>query len=161
MKLDKKIRVPLVNAKYLCWTLLILIGELVLLAASYIFHVLDNTIGYIVLPFFGLFTVYTAYEAAVLAFEAVSVSKDGVVVAGKDQHGNTVHFKLETLDCVYPCDARGQRIPEDRAVYEKIGLAFCTKDGKKWIRQTSRITQKQLSRLRAEMGVSDGAECMN
>lgn len=158
MKQEKKKRVPLVNRKYLFWTLLILAGELVLLAASYVFHVLDNAIGYIVLPFFGFFTVYTAYEAFVLAFEAVSVSKDGVVVAGKDQNGNAVHFSLEALACVYPCDARGNRIPEDRGVYEKIGLAFCTKDGKKLIRQTSRITGKQLSRLRAELGVGDGAE---
>ncbi len=158
MKQAKKKRIPLINGKYLCWTLLILAGELVLLGASYVFHVLDNVIGYVVLPFFGFFTVYTAYEAFVLAFEAVSVSADGVVVAGKDQNGNAVHFELDALMYVYPCDARGNRIPEDRDVYEKIGIAFYMKDGKTKIRQTSRVSAKQLAKLRAALGVSSGAE---
>lgn len=158
MNQGRKIRVPLVNYKYLGLTLLILLGELVLLAASYVFHVLDNTLGYIVLPFFGLFTVYTAYEAFVLAFEAVSVSKDGVVVAGKSASGTVIHFTIDALECIYPCDERGNRLAEDCGVYQKIGLAFCTKDGKKLIRQTSRITSKQLARLRAALGVGDGTQ---
>ena len=82
MKTGKKIRVPLINGKYLCWTLLILLGELIVLCAAYLVNLLDNVIGYIVLPFFGFLTVYTAYEAIVLALEAVSVSADGIVVAG-------------------------------------------------------------------------------
>ena len=154
MKLDKKIRVPLINGKYLGWTLLILLGELVLLAASFVFHVLDNAIGYIVLPFFGLFTVYTAYEACVLVFEAVSVSADGVVVAGKDAQGRAVHFELDTLMIVFPCDQKGNPIPEDQDVYENVGLAFRFKDGKQRVRQTSRLTKKQLEKLRKALGVS-------
>ena len=37
---------------------------------------------------------------------------------------------------------------------ENIGLAFRFKDGKQRIRQTSRLTRKQLARLRSELGVS-------
>ena len=154
MKIEKKIRVPLINGKYLGWTLLILLGELVLLAASFVFHVLDNAIGYIVLPFFGLFTVYTAYEAFVLAFEAVSVSTDGIVVAGKDAQGRAVHFELDTLMSVFPCDQKGNPIPEDQETYENIGIAFRFKDGKQKVRQTSRLTSKQLAKLRKALGVS-------
>ena len=152
MKLDKKIRVPLINGKYLGWTLLILLGELVLLAASFAFHVLDNAIGYIVLPFFGFFTVYTAYEACVLVFEAVSVSTDGIVVAGKDAQGRAVHFELDTLMSIFPCDQKGNPIPEDQDVYENVGLAFRFKDGKQKVRQTSRLTKKQLAKLREKLG---------
>ena len=152
MKIEKKIRVPLINGKYLGWTLLILLGELVLLAASFVFHVLDNAIGYIVLPFFGLFTVYTAYEAFVLAFEAVSVSTDGIVVAGKDAQGRAVHFELETLMSVFPCDQKGNPLPEEQEVYENVGLAFRFKDGKQKVRQTSRLTKKQLAKLREKLG---------
>ena len=153
MKTGKKIRVPLINGKYLGWTLLILLGELVLLAASFVFHVLDNVLGYIVLPFFGLFTVYTAYEACVLAFEAVSVSADGVVVAGKDAQGRAVHFELDTLMSVFPCDQKGNPLPEDQQTYENIGIAFRFKDGKQKVRQTSRLTAKQLAKLREMLGV--------
>ena len=154
MKQVKKQRIPLVNGKYLCWTSLILLGELVLLAASFVFHVLDNMLGYIVLPFFGLFTLYTAYEAFVLAFEAISVNADGVVVAGKDGHGQTVHFELDTLMSIFPCDQKGNPLPEDQAVYENIGIAFRFKDGKQKVRQTSRLTAKQLAHLRTMLGVS-------
>ena len=154
MKTGKKIRVPLINGKYLGWTLLILLGELVLLAASFVFHVLDNVLGYIVLPFFGLFTVYTAYEACVLAFEAVSVSVDGIVVAGKDAQGRAVHFELDTLMSVFPCDQKGNPLPEDQETYENIGIAFRFKDGKQKVRQTSRLTKKQLEKLRKALGVS-------
>lgn len=153
MKTGKKLRVPLINGKYLGWTLLILLGELVLLAASFVFHVLDNVLGYIVLPFFGLFTVYTAYEACVLAFEAVSVSADGIVVAGKDAQGRAVHFELDTLMSVFPCDQKGNPLPEDQQTYENIGIAFRFKDGKQKVRQTSRLTSKQLAKLREMLGV--------
>ncbi len=153
MNSGKKIRVPLINGKYLGWTLLILLGELVLLAASFVFHVLDNVVGYVVLPFFGLFTVYTAYEAFVLAFEAVSVSSDGIVVAGKDAQGRAVHFELDTLMSVFPCDQKGKPLSEDQEIYENIGLAFRFKDGKQKIRQTSRLTKKQLTKLRDALGV--------
>ena len=153
MKLDKKIRVPLINGKYLGWTLLILLGELALLAASFAFHVLDNVLGYIVLPFFGFFTVYTAYEACVLALEAISVSADGIVVAGKDAQGKPVHFELETLMSVFPCDQKGNPLPEEQEVYENVGLAFRFKDGKQKVRQTSRLTRKQLAKLREKLGV--------
>ena len=154
MKTGKKIRVPLINGKYLGWTLLILLGELVLLAASFVFHVLDNVLGYIVLPFFGLFTVYTAYEACVLVFEAVSASTDGIVVAGKDAQGRAVHFELDTLMSVFPCDQKGNPLPEDQETYENIGVAFRFKDGKQRVRQTSRLTKKQLEKLRKALGVS-------
>ena len=154
MKQTKKKRIPLINGKYLCWTLLILAGELVILCGAYLFGVLDNVIGYIILPFFGFLTVYTAYEAFVLALEAVSVSRDGIVVAGKDAQGQTVHFELDTLMCVFPCDQKGNPIPEDQDTYQNVGLAFRFKDGKQKIRQTSHLTRKQLARLRAELGVT-------
>ena len=153
MKQAKKKRIPLVNGKYLCYTLLILLGELIVLCAAYLLGVLDNVIGYIVLPFFGFLTVYTAYEAIVLALEAISVSEDGIVVAGKDAQGQTVHFELESLMCVFPCDQKGGLLAaQDK--YENIGLAFRFKDGKQKIRQTSRLTAKQLEKLRRELGVT-------
>ena len=158
MKQAKKKRIPLINGKYLCYTLLILLGELIVLCAAYLLGVLDNVIGYIVLPFFGFLTVYTAYEAFVLALEAVSISKDGVVVAGKDAQGTAVHFKLENLESVFPCDQKGNPLPEDQAKYKNIGLAFRFKDGKQKIRQTSRLTAGQLARLREELGVSGIAQ---
>ena len=158
MKQAKKKRIPLVNGKYLCWTLLILAGEAVLLCGAYLLGALDTVIGYIVVPFFGIFTVYTAYEAFVLALEAVSISKDGVVVAGKDAQGTAVHFKLENLESVFPCDQKGNPLPEDQAKYKNIGLAFRFKDGKQKIRQTSRLTAGQLARLREELGVSGIAQ---
>ena len=154
MKQIKKKRIPLVNGKYLCWTLLILAGEAMLLCGAYLLGALDTVVGYIVVPFFGLFTVYTAYEAFVLAMEAVSVSRDGIVVAGKDAQGTNVHFELDKLESIFPCDQKGNPIPEDKEKYENIGLAFRFKDGKQRIRQTSRLTRKQLARLRSELGVS-------
>ena len=153
MKQAKKKRIPLINGKYLCWTLLILIGELIVLCAAYLVNLLDNVIGYIILPFFGFFTLYTAYEAAVLALEAISVSADGIVVAGKGAQGQTVHFELDALMSVFPCDQKGNPIPKQDK-YENIGLAFRFKDGKQKIRQTSRLTAKQLAKLRDALGVT-------
>lgn len=153
MKQNKKRRIPLVNGKYLLWTLLILVGELVVLCGAYALGLFDNFIGYILLPFLGLFTLYTAYEAAVLAFEAVSVSADGVVVAGKDEQGTTIHFELQDLMGIFPCDKKGNRIAEDQGKYKEICLAFYMKNGKKKIRTTSYITQKQIERLRSDLGV--------
>lgn len=140
-------RISMVNTRYLFWTSMILVGEIVLMCAAYALHLLDNFIGYIVLPFWGFFTVYTAYEAAVLALEAVRVT-DGIVIAGKDRHGNDIHFKAEQLQQIYPCDQKGNRLPEDTASYRKIGLAFALKDGKTYVRQTSYLTQKKLNVLR-------------
>ena len=154
MKQAKKKRIPLINGKYLCWTLLILLGELVVLCAAYLVNLLDNVIGYIILPFFGFFTLYTAYEAAVLALEAVSVSADGIVVAGKDAQGQTVHFELDALMSVFPCDQKGNLLAAQDP-YENIGLAFRFKDGKQKIRQTSRLTAKQLAKLRDALGVTE------
>ena len=151
MKQGKKKRIPLINAKYLCWTVLILLGELVILCGAYAVGVLDNVIGYIILPFFGFLTLYTAYEAFILAFEAISINADGIVVAGKDAQGQTVHFELDTLMSVFPCDQKGNPLSPDMEKYENIGLAFRFKDGKTKIRQTSRLTQKQ---LRAALGVT-------
>ena len=153
MKQAKKKRIPLINGKYLCYTLLILLGELIVLCAAYLLGVLDNVIGYIVLPFFGFLTVYTADEAIVLALEAVSVSADCIVVAGKDAQGTAVHFELDTLMCVFPCDQKGNLLAA-QDTYENIGLAFRFKDGKQKIRQTSRLTAKQLEKLRRELGVT-------
>ena len=152
MKQTKKKRIPLINGKYLCWTLLILLGEIVLLVGAYLLGALDNVLGFIVLPFFGFFTVYTAYEAFVLAMEAVSISKDGIVVAGKDAQGTAVHFEADKLESVFPCDKKGNPLPKQDK-YENIGLAFCLTDGKQKIRQTSYLTSKQLAKLRAELGV--------
>ncbi len=149
----KKQRISLINGKYLFWTLVILIGELALLCAAYAINLLDNFFGYIVLPFFGFFTVYTAYEAGVLALEAITVTRDGVVVAGKDEQGMTVHFEKKDLAAVFLCDAKGNRLPEDQEKYEKIGLAFALKNGKTRVRQTSRITKKQLDRIRLALEV--------
>lgn len=148
MKQDKKVRVPLVNGKYLFWTVMILIGELVIMCGAQALNLLDNPIGYIILPFFGFFTLYTAYEAAVLALEAISVNRDGVVVAGKDFQGNVIHFEKKDLVSIYPCDQKGNRIAEDREKYEKIGLAFVLKNGNTRVRDTSRITQAKIDRLR-------------
>lgn len=153
MKQNKKQRIPLINGKYLLWTLLILVGELVLLCGAYALGLFDNFIGYILLPFLGLFTLYTAYEAAVLALEAVSVSADGVVVAGKDEQGTTIHFELQDLMGISPCDQKGNRIAEDQTRYRNIGLVFYMKNGKKKIRSTSYITQKQIDRLRNSLSV--------
>ena len=153
MKQNKKQRISLINYKYLFWTLVILAGELALLCGAYAINLLDNFFGYIVLPFFGLFAVYTAYEAAVLALEAISVSADGVVVAGKDQNGTTIHFEQKDLMCIYPCDKKGNRIAEDRDKYKDICLAFAMKNGNKRVRQTSYITQKQIDRVRLALGV--------
>ena len=153
MKQNKKRRIPLVNGKYLLWTLLILVGELVLLCGAYALGLFDNFIGYILLPFLGLFTLYTAYEAAVLALEAVSVSADGIVVAGKDGQGTTIHFELQDLMGIYPCDQKGNRISENQSKYQNICLAFHMKNGKKKIRSTTYITQKQIDRLRSTLGV--------
>lgn len=151
-KKKKGIRIPMVNRRYLLWTTLILIGEIVLMCAAYAINLLDNFIGYIVLPFWGFFTVYTAYEAAVLALESVRVT-DGVVIAGKDQHGNDIHFKADQLVRIYPCDEKGNRLPEDAKVYRKIGLAFALKGGKTYVRQTSYLTQKKLNALRNALEV--------
>lgn len=153
MKQSKKQRIPLINGKYLFWTLVIFVGELLLMCGAFAMNLLDNFIGYIVLPFFGIFTVYTAYEAAVLALEAVSVSHDGVVVAGKDANNNSIHFEKQDLMGIYPCDKKGNRIPEDQKKYTDIGLAFYMKNGKTRIRQTSYITQKQIERLRTSLEV--------
>ena len=112
MKQNKKRRIPLVNGKYLLWTLLILVGVLVLICGAYALGLFDNFIGYILLPFLGLFTLYTAYEAAVLALEAVSISADGVVVAGKDEQSTAIHFELQDLMGIFPCDKKGNRIKE-------------------------------------------------
>lgn len=148
MKQIKKQRIPLINGKYLFWTLVILIGELVLLCGAYAINLLDNFFGYIVLPFFGFFTVYTAYEAGVLALEAVSISAEGIVVAGKDGQGTAIHFELQDLMEIYPCDKKGERIDEDQKKYTDIGLAFHMKNGTTKIRQTSYVTQKQIDKLR-------------
>ncbi len=151
-KKKKSIRIPMVNRRYLFWTSVILVGEIVLMCAAYAINMLDNFIGYIILPFWGFFTVYTAYEAAVLALEAIRVT-DGVVIAGKDRHGNDIHFKADQLIRIYPCDEKGNRLPEDAKVYRKIGLAFALKNGKTFIRQTSYLTQKKLDSLRAALEI--------
>lgn len=153
MKQSKKRRIPLVNYKYLFCTLAILVGELALLCGAYAINLLDNFFGYIVLPFFGLFAVYTAYEAAVLALEALSVDQNGVVVAGKDENGNVIHFEQKDLMGIYPCDQKGNRIAEDQKKYKDVGIVFYMKNGKSRIRKTSYITQKQIERLRTALGV--------
>lgn len=146
----KNLRIPMVNTRYLFFTSLILFGEIVLMCAAYAMHLLDNFIGYIVLPFWGFFTVYTAYEAAVLALEAIRIT-DGILIAGKDRHGNDIHFKAEQLHRIYPCDQKGNPLPENAASYRKIGLAFVTKEGKTYVRQTSYLTQKKLNALRTAL----------
>ncbi len=153
-KKKKGIRIPMVNRRYLFWTSAILFGEIVLMCAAYAINILDNFVGYIILPFWGFFTVYTAYEAAVLALEAIRVT-DGIVIAGKDRHGNDVHFKHDQLLSIYPCDEKGNRLPEDAKVYRKIGLAFALKNGKTYVRQTSYLTQSKLKALRTALGISD------
>ena len=155
MKQDQKVRVPLVNGKYLFWTVMILVGELAIICGAQALNLLDNPIGYIVLPFFGFFTLYTAYEAAVLALEAISVNRDGIVVAGKDFQGNVIHFEKKDLVSIYPCDQKGNRIDEDQEKYGKIGLAFVLKNGNTRVRDTSRITQAKIDRLRQAFELSE------
>lgn len=144
----KAYRIAMVNRRYLFWTALILIGELAVMCVAYAMNLLDNFVGYIILPFWGFFTVYTAYEAAVLALEGIRVTKEGVVIAGKDQHGNDIHFESDQLVRIYPCDLKGNRMAEEQKVYRKIGLAFSLKNGRTYIRQTSFVTQKKLDQLR-------------
>lgn len=157
-KQKKGCRIPMINARYLFWTLVILVGEIVLMCAAYAINMLDNFVGYVVLPFWGFFTVYTAYEAAVLALEAVRVTDEGVVIAGKDQHGTDIHFKADMLIEVYPCDLKGNRLPEDAGLWRKIGLAFALQGNKTYIRQTSYLTAKKLASLRASLGLDKTPE---
>ena len=152
-KQNKSVRIGMVNRRYLCWTSLILIAEIGVMCAAYAMQLLDNFVGYIILPFWGFFTVYTAYEAAVLALEAIKLTSDGIVIAGKDRHGTDIHFTQDQLLNVYPCDPKGDRLTEDQRVYRAIGLAFALKDGKTYVRQTSYLTQKKLNALRAALGV--------
>lgn len=152
-KQNKGCRIPMINSRYLFWTLVILAGELVLMCVAYAINLLDNFIGYVVLPFWGFFTVYTAYEAAVLMLEAVRITDEGVVIAGKDRHGTDIHFKAEQLIDIYPCDPNGKRLPENQRVYRKIGLAFALREDRTYIRQTSYLTEKKLARLRRAFGL--------
>ena len=54
-KQKKGCRIPMINARYLFWTLVILVGEIVLMCAAYAINMLDNFVGYVVLPFWGFF----------------------------------------------------------------------------------------------------------
>ncbi len=148
--LGKPRRVYLRDPLYICLTILVIVGLLAILIGFEMLGWWDNPIGAVLSVLVGAFGCMCVYDLFLLLTASVAFG-EGLVNAGKDAAGKPMIFHAASVTSLEVRDREGNPLPNGQKCYKKVYLAFVMESGRVNQKEVSRVSQKQLARLRAAL----------
>lgn len=149
-------RVYLRNKLYIFLTVLTIIATVALMLGFELLGWWDNFLGSILVFLPGIFGCMCLYDLALLCSACVAFG-DGMVNAGKSPTGDRMIFHATSVVRLELRDTDGHVLTEDKPVYKNVDLAFVMESGRVNLKRVSRLTEKQLTRLREALAAEQNA----
>ena len=147
-------RVYLRNGMYIWGTLGVIVAVAAVLIGFELLGLWDNIIGSVLSVLVGAFGCMCIYDFALLLTACITFG-EGMVNAGKDERGQQMVFhaasvvRLEVRDKT--ANGGDKPLPDDLAVYKNAELCFVMESGRVNRRKVSRLTAKQLAKVKAAL----------
>lgn len=145
------IRIRLVDGVYVFYTTLILLAVVAGMVFMQYKGWLDGVLGSVLTIGIGGIAVTMLVDLALLLTACVKVA-DGVVMAGKNDRGETMVFHTENILRVELRDKAGNTVAENRRRYAKVAVTFVMASGRINQRPFGHIRQRQLENIRRAVG---------
>lgn len=147
---DKPRRVYLRNPVYVWATLGVVVAVAALLVGFELLGLWDNVLGSVLSVLVGAFGCMCIYDLALLLTACVTFG-DGMVNAGKNEEGQPMIFHAASVVRLEMRDKDGHPLDSHLPVYKNADLSFVMDSGRVNRRRVSRLTAKQLARLRTAL----------
>ena len=148
---DKPRRVYLRNGVYIWATIGVIIAVAAVIIGFELLGLWDNIIGSILSVLVGAFGCMCIYDLALLLTACITFG-EGMVNAGKDEQGQQMVFHAASVVRLEMRDKTGGKpLPDDLAVYRNAELCFVMESGRVNRRKVSRLTAKQLAKVKTAL----------
>ena len=146
-KAEKPSRIYLRNPVHIWATLGIVLACIGVIAVIAALGWWENVIVSIVTVMVGAFGCMCVYDFALLMTACITFG-EGMVNAGKNQQGHQMIFHASSVKHLEMRDTAGNALPDDAPLYKNAEIAFVMESGRVNSRKVSRLTQKQLEKVR-------------
>lgn len=143
-------RVYLRNGVYIWATIGVIVAVAAVIIGFELLGLWDNIIGSVLSVLVGAFGCMCIYDLALLLTACITFG-EGMVNAGKDDRGQQMIFHAASVIRIEMRDNRGTVLPSDLPVYKNAELVFIMESGRANRRKVSRLTAKQLGRIRVAL----------
>lgn len=147
---DKPRRVYLRNGVYIWATIGVIIAVAAVIIGFELLGLWDNIIGSILSVLVGAFGCMCIYDLALLLTACITFG-EGMVNAGKDERGQQMVFHAASVVRLEVRDKNDRSLPSDAPVYKNAELCFVMESGRVNRRKVSRLTAKQLAKVKAAL----------
>ena len=147
---DKPRRVYLRNGVYIWATIGVIIAVAAVIIGFELLGLWDNIIGSILSVLVGAFGCMCIYDLALLLTACITFG-EGMVNAGKDEQGQQMVFHAASVVRLEVRDKNDRSLPSDAPVYKNAELCFVMESGRVNRRKVSRLTAKQLAKVKAAL----------
>ena len=147
---DKPRRVYLRNGVYIWATIGVIIAVAAVIIGFELLGLWDNIIGSILSVLVGAFGCMCIYDLALLLTACITFG-EGMVNAGKDERGQQMVFHAASVIRLEVRDKTDCSLPSDAPVYKNAELCFVMESGRVNRRKVSRLTAKQLAKVKAAL----------
>ena len=110
----------------------------------------DNLIGSILVVPVAAFGCMCVYDLALLLTACITFG-EGMVNAGKNEQGQQMIFHASSVVRLEVRDKNDRSLPSDAPVYKNAELCFVMESGRVNRRKVSRLTAKQLAKVKAAL----------
>ena len=147
---DKPRRVYLRNGVYIWATIGVIIAVAAVIIGFELLGLWDNIIGSILSVLVGAFGCMCVYDLALLLTACITFG-EGMINAGKDERGQQMVFHAASVVRLEVRDKNDRSLPSDAPVYKNAELCFVMESGRVNRRKVSRLTAKQLAKVKAAL----------
>ena len=140
-------RVFLRNWLYIWATLGVVAAVTTLIVCFELLGLWDNVVGSILVVLVGAFGCMCIYDLALLLTACMTFG-EGMVNAGKDENSRQMIFHASSVIRLEMRDKEDRVLPPDAPVFKNAQLVFVMESGRVNRRKVSRLTQKQLAKIR-------------
>ena len=147
---DKPRRVYLRNGIYIWATIGVITAVAAVIIGFELLGLWDNIIGSILSVLVGAFGCMCIYDLALLLTACITFG-EGMVNAGKDEQGQQMVFHAASVVRLEVRDKNDRSLPYDAPVYKNAELCFVMESGRVNRRKVSRLTAKQLAKVKAAL----------
>ena len=147
---DKPRRVYLRNGVYIWATIGVIVAVAAVIIGFELLGLWDNIIGSILSVLVGAFGCMCIYDLALLLTACITFG-EGMVNAGKDERGQQMVFHAASVVRLEVRDKNDRSLPSDAPVYKNAELCFVMESGRVNRRKVSRLTAKQLAKVKTAL----------